>query len=163
MVLRQKKSAVVHASAAFDKDGADSIIGAPYYRPTVRYPLPHNSMFVLGLETNRVWLHGINRDKRPDSEKTLAELSLETSGARISLTFRHIGTFLSADGSLIWGQGATSKDKEHAKPVTPRSPEFRETRINLIRAFSAENQDSEFNWEEGYGAGSDVLHLEGVE
>ena len=110
-----------------------------------------------------MWLHAINRDKRPESEKSSAELSLETSGARISLTFRQIGTFLSADESLIWGQGATSKDKEHAKPVTPRSPEFREARIDLIRAFSAENQDSEFYWEEGYGAGSDVLHLEGVE
>ena len=44
MVLRQKKSAVVNATAASPGDGGESVIGTPYYRPTVRYPLPHNSM-----------------------------------------------------------------------------------------------------------------------
>jgi hypothetical protein len=115
------------------------------------------------LDTNKKWLHAINRDKRDPKFKTPVEISPETGGARISLTFRHIGTFLSADQTHIWGQGATAKTKETAKPVTPRDPEYREQRLDLIRAFSKENQDSEFDWDVGYGAGSDVLHLEGVE
>jgi hypothetical protein len=119
--------------------------------------------FVLGLDTNRKWLHAINRDKRLENFKTDVERSEETSGERISLTFRRIGTFLSADESIIWGQGATAKTRETAKPVTPRAPEFKEDRIDLIKAFSKENQDSDFDWEKGYGKGSDVLHLEGVE
>ena len=118
---------------------------------------------MLGLETNRQWLHGINRDKRLDFLKSSEEISETTSGERISLTFRRMGTFLSADESYIWGQGATGKTKQTAKPTTPRSPEFREDRINLIKAFSKENQDSNFDWDQWYGTGSDVLHLEGVE
>lgn len=152
MVLRTKRDA-----------RPEELSATPNSRPTVRIPLPHNSMFVLGLETNRSWLHGINRDRRMPTLKSAAELSDVTSGERISLTFRHIGTFLSADKSLIWGQGATEKLKENAKPVTPSDAEFREQRINLIKAFSKENNDSDFDWDAWYGAGSDVLHLEGVE
>lgn len=79
------------------------------------------------------------------------------------MTFRRIGTFLSADESHIWGQGATAKTKVAAKPVTPPDAIYREDRINLIKAFSKENQDSDFDWDQWYGTGSDVLHLEGVE
>jgi hypothetical protein len=118
---------------------------------------------VLGLETNRQWLHGINRDKRLDFLKSSEEISEATSGERISLTFRRIGTFLSVDETHIWGQGATGKTKETATPITSRHPEFRKDRINLIKAFSRENQDSDFDWDQWYGSGSDVLHLEGVE
>lgn len=118
---------------------------------------------MLGLETNRSWLHGINRDRRLPTLKSAPELSTTTSGERISLTFRHIGTFLSADEKLIWGQGATCKTRETAQPVVPSDPEFKEQRIDLIKAFSKENDDSDFDWEAWYGAGSDVLHLEGVE
>ncbi|KAF8324002.1 hypothetical protein DL93DRAFT_2123634 [Clavulina sp. PMI_390] len=152
MVLRTKRDVLAPGEA-----------GTPNARPTHRVPLPDNSMFVLGLETNRTWLHGINRDKRLESLKSEAERSEATSGERISLTFRRIGTFLSADETHIWGQGATAKTKETAKPITPPDPEYREDRINLIKAFSKENQDSDFNWDEWYGTGSDVLHLEGVE
>jgi len=57
------------------KDGAqrlpDAETGAP--RPTQRIPLPHNSMFVLGPETNKKWLHGINHDNRPLHLKDDAE------------------------------------------------------------------------------------------
>lgn len=174
MTLRTKRDVV-----------PESEVGGFGSRPTLRIPLLHNSMvgriilelfrrrmlifsssigqFVLGLETNRTWLHGINRDKRLESLKSEAETSASTSGERISLTFRRIGTFLSADESRIWGQGATGKTKEEAKPTTPRHPDFREDRIDLIKAFSKENQDSNFDWDAIYGKGSDVLHLEGVE
>lgn len=117
----------------------------------VRVPLPHNSMFVLGLKSNRVWQHGIHADNRP--EKTKEE---ETRGERISLTFRWIGTCLSEDSSLIWGQGATGKTKAEAKPVINGVLEESQA---LIYAFGKENSQSDFDWDEVYGEGSDVLHF----
>ncbi|KAF8333082.1 uncharacterized protein EI90DRAFT_3122133 [Cantharellus anzutake] len=178
MVLRPKKSTAQSAAKAAGEPTPD--FGSPNYRRPIRIPLPHNSMvntsnvhsdmnlnvnskFILGLKTNRYWLHAINRDKRPDVEKSEAELSPDTEGVRISLTFRCIGTFCTADEKHIWGQGATGKRREDAKPTTPKSPEYREDRINLIRAFSKENQECNLDWDVIYGAGSDVLHLEGVE
>ncbi|OJD29184.1 isochorismatase family protein family [Diplodia corticola] len=122
-------------------------------RQTQRVPMPHNSAFVLGPQTNMRWLHGINADKRPPEEKS--GLEKDFAGMRISLTFRHIGTFLSSDSSKIWGQGATSKSRDLAKPVINGDEKKTE---DLIRAFGAENHATEFNWEETYGRGSDVLH-----
>ncbi|KAF9025626.1 hypothetical protein BDZ89DRAFT_1135293 [Hymenopellis radicata] len=52
-------------------------------------PLPHNSMFVLGLETNREWKHGIHP----------------------------VRTFLTKDLSMIYGQGAVGKTRAEARPV----------------------------------------------
>lgn len=136
-------------------------------REKVVVPLPHNSMFVLGkrigrisstagsfssgLETNKHWVHGISQDKRRPTEKGPAETT--NNGARISLTFRHIGTFLSADENLIWGQGATSKTKERAKPTVSGDSG------RLIRAMGYENQRSDFNWARAYGGGFDFLHF----
>lgn len=74
-------------------------------------------------------------------------------GARISLTFRHIGTFLTADETLIWGQGATSKAREGAKRTVSGDPG------RLIQAMGYENQRSDFNWERAYGTGFDTLHF----
>ncbi|KAF9033408.1 hypothetical protein BDZ89DRAFT_1062880 [Hymenopellis radicata] len=96
-----------------------------------RVPLPHNSMFVLGLNSNRVW------------------------GDRISLTFRWIGTYLTPDLQRIWGQGATGKTPEDAKLVLNGE----EQAAHLIEAFGRENRDSSFNWDEAYGEGFDVLHF----
>lgn len=122
-------------------------------RQTQRVPMPHNSVFVLGPQTNMRWLHGINADKRPPEERSDPEKDF--GGMRISLTFRHIGTFLSNDSTKIWGQGATSKTRDAAKPVINGDEKKTEA---LIRAFGTENQATEFDWEETYGRGSDVLH-----
>ncbi|KAF9467532.1 hypothetical protein BDZ94DRAFT_1248363 [Collybia nuda] len=122
------------------------------FRPSQRIPLPHNSMFVLGPETNAKWLHGINHDKRPLQMK--ADEEQYQGGERISLTFRHIGTFLSPDEVWIWGQGATGKTKETARKVSHGSEVGA-----LIRAFGEENQRSDFDWDMNYGGGFDVLHF----
>ncbi|EKG14457.1 Isochorismatase-like protein [Macrophomina phaseolina MS6] len=127
---------------------------APSARQTQRISMPHNSVFVLGPQTNMRWLHGINADKRPSDEKSDQEKGF--SGMRISLTFRHIGTFISSDSSKIWGQGATSKRKASAKHVI--NGDDKET-DRLIQAFGKENQSSEFDWDQTYGSGSDVLHF----
>ncbi|KKY14382.1 putative isochorismatase family protein family [Diplodia seriata] len=123
-------------------------------RQTQRVAMPHNSAFVLGQQTNMRWLHGINADKRPAEEKS--SLEKDFAGMRISLTFRHIGTFLSNDSSKIWGQGATSKSRDTAQPVVNGDEKRAEA---LVRAFGAENQATDFDWEQTYGRGSDVLHL----
>lgn len=123
-------------------------------RETQRVAMPHNSMFVLGLKSNEKWLHGIMADKRLQAERSEAENAY--SGIRISLTFRHIGTFLDAKNSIIWGQGATSKDQRDACDVINNDEEETE---RMVRAFSRENHSSDFDWDEWYGDGFDVLHL----
>ncbi|KAI0197940.1 hypothetical protein F4808DRAFT_452301 [Astrocystis sublimbata] len=123
-------------------------------RTTQRAPLPHNSLFQMGLSTNARWLHGVRADKRLAREKSAAELS--HSGERISLTFRRIATYLSADESLIWGQGATSKTRDAARGVVNGQTE---EAVKMVRAFGRENQDTEFDWDRHYGEGFDVLHI----
>jgi nicotinamidase-related amidase/alkylated DNA repair dioxygenase AlkB len=123
-------------------------------RVTQRIALPHNSIFVLGAESNAHLLHGIQPDKRMPSDKSAEELAY--NGMRISLTFRHIGTFLSADEKLIWGQGAKGKTREKAGKVLAGDKE--ETK-RMIRAFGRENHDIGRYWSEWYGDGFDVLHF----
>ncbi|KAG9521589.1 hypothetical protein KCV07_g3537, partial [Aureobasidium melanogenum] len=123
-------------------------------RVTQRIPMPHNSMFVMGLETNGSWLHGIMPDKRPAAEHIPAESAY--GNMRISITFRLIGTFLSADSKLIWGQGAFAKQKLDARPTVNSNPEESQ---KLINAFGVENQVTAPDWNSIYGTGFDVLHL----
>ncbi|KAJ6603687.1 hypothetical protein B0H10DRAFT_2167222 [Mycena sp. CBHHK59/15] len=143
MMLRLKK----------DQRDPPPVDGTPPPRQTQRIPLPHNSMFVLGPVTNARWLHGINPDKRFLTLKSEAEMREE--GERISLTFRHIGTFLSADQQYIWGQGARGKTREAAGRVVHGSEES----AALICAFGAENHMSDFDWDANYGAGFDVVNF----
>jgi hypothetical protein len=118
-----------------------------------RVKLPHNSMFVLGLETNAKWQHAVKHDNRPQALKDEDEVF--NNGERISLTFRHIGTFISKDETLIWGQGAKGKERDDARPVVNGGPEAEE----LLKAFGAENHSSCFDWNIHYGMGFDVFHL----
>jgi hypothetical protein len=102
------------------------------------------------------WLHAIRQDKRMDRDKTEAEIGAKYLGARISLTFRQIGTFLNADQTLIWGQGATSKTRAGAqKVVNGQTPEA----VKMLQAFGTENHASEFDWEQQYGGGFNVVHM----
>ncbi|KAJ9641055.1 hypothetical protein H2199_005723 [Coniosporium tulheliwenetii] len=146
MRLRTKKSASRKAGV-----GEEELAAA---RQVQRIPMPHNSMFVLGQETNMRWLHGISADKRLAAERSEAERAYE--GMRISLTLRHIGTFLDCTSQRIWGQGATSKERRAAKAVVNGDEKKTE---ELIHAFGTENQSTEFEWEKVYGAGFDVLHF----
>ncbi|KAI1271200.1 hypothetical protein F5Y07DRAFT_405810 [Xylaria sp. FL0933] len=118
--------------------------------------LPHNSLFKMGLATNARWLHGIKQDKRSPRDKAPAELAYD--GARISLTFRHIGTFLTGDEVRIWGQGATAKKRENARAVVSGLSDSASA-VAMLRAFGNENKGTELDWEKNYGAGFDVLHL----
>ena len=140
MILRQKKATVLTAQRRSQSGSIE--------RPAQRVPLPHNSLFVLGPETNKRWLHGIRKDGRQENLKAPEELAF--SGERISLTFRYIATFLSADGTKIYGQGGTAKTKEDARNVINGN---REAAQKLIDAFGFENQQSDdFGWDTTYGA-----------
>ncbi|KAI1442637.1 hypothetical protein F5Y02DRAFT_410057 [Annulohypoxylon stygium] len=123
-------------------------------RKVERASLPHNSLCKMGLVTNMRWLHSIRQDKRMDRDKTEAELAYE--GARISLTFRRIGTFLDRDGRLIWGQGATAKSRKAAKSVINGQTS---EAVRMLKSFSKENLTTDFDWDEYYGKGFDVLHI----
>ncbi|PLB35212.1 isochorismatase family protein family [Aspergillus candidus] len=138
MVLRTK---------SHETDGASG-------RVTQRIPLPHESLFILGEQTNRRWLHGIRPDKRPDKEKSLDERAF--GGQRISLTFRRIATFVDARGDTIWGQGAVSKEQGQGRPVIHGDPAETE---RLIRAFGEENRSVDFDWEKVYGGGFDAVNF----
>ncbi|KAF2737022.1 hypothetical protein EJ04DRAFT_431788 [Polyplosphaeria fusca] len=142
MRLRTKKSAKADESSE------------PGQRETQRVAMPHNSMFVLGQDSNMRWLHGIPADKRMKSEKSDDETAY--SGIRISLTFRHIGTFLDAENGTIWGQGATAKEQRGAQDVINDDEDENE---RIVRAFSKENHETEFDWDDHYGDGFDVLHF----
>jgi glutathione S-transferase len=104
--------------------------------------------------TNMRWLHGIRPDKRAASIKSPAEQAF--GGERISLTFRHIGTYLNQNTNTIWGQGAVSKSPDTARPVIHGEPTETE---RLIRAFGQENRATEFDWDAFYGAGFDVVNF----
>ncbi|KAJ5549474.1 hypothetical protein N7513_006708 [Penicillium frequentans] len=123
-------------------------------RTTQRVPLPHQSLFILGQKTNMRWLHGIRPDKRQENTKAPEEQAY--GGERISLTFRHIGTYLHPTTNLIWGQGAVGKSRDTARPVIHGNPEETE---QMIRAFGQENRLSEFSWDAVYGGGFDVVNF----
>ncbi|KAH9984292.1 hypothetical protein BJV77DRAFT_1072254 [Russula vinacea] len=169
MTLRTKKDAAGSEQGANGdahgqpRDGeSDSGAAAAVQRTTQRIPLPHNSLFAMGLATNSRWMHSVHTDKRPENTKDPAE-----RGPRISLTFRHIGTFLTPsppspgpagqgqDQQLIFGQGATGKTRAQARPVVRGGEEAE----RLLAAFGAENHESEFDWEKVYGEGFNVLHF----
>lgn len=137
-----------------DLDAASKRDDSTSERITQRIPMPHNSIFTLGLLTNGRWLHGINADKRRAEERSDAEKA--NNAQRISLTFRQIGTFLSRDETEIWGQGAKGKEKDLASMVV--SGDEAETE-RMIRAFGRENHEWEFDWDGVYGEGFDVLHF----
>ncbi|KAJ7591635.1 hypothetical protein C8J56DRAFT_936041 [Mycena floridula] len=149
MTLKTKKDQLWAAQGSSEEESSPALT-----RTTQRFPLPHNSMFVMGPETNKRWLHGINHDNRPFKMKS--EEEQQENGERISLTFRHIGTFLTGpDEKMIFGQGATGKTRETAQPVVNNA----DAAEALVRAFGNENHQSNFDWDRDYGQGSDVLHL----
>ncbi|KAK4168272.1 alpha-ketoglutarate-dependent dioxygenase alkB 2 [Cladorrhinum sp. PSN259] len=155
MVFRTKRQPKDKTTKDDSDDAATPVSGAEKAKRQVqRTPLPHNSLCRMGLKTNEKWSHAIRQDKRSDKEKSASELAY--NGQRISLTFRQIGTFIDGAQSKIWGQGATSKQREGAKPViNGQTPEA----VRMLQAFGTENHSSDFDWEAHYGNGFDVLHM----
>ena len=127
---------------------------SPIIRNTQKIPMPHNSVFVLGPQSNREWLHGVRADKRPLHEKSEEEKAYEEE--RISLTFRQIGTFMNEEAQLIWGTGAKGKSKSQARPISKENSAQMEA---MVIAFGKENHQANFDWDLEYGSGFDVVNL----
>jgi glutathione S-transferase len=154
MLMHMKKDPSLEVQRCEDDSKNENWEEQILRRDMQRIPMPHNSMFVLGPETNKKWLHGIRQDKRSASIKSPEELAYNSE--RISLTFRHIATYLSKDEKLIYGQGATAKVKEDARPVINGDDASNQ---KILFAFAAENRQTDFNWQAEYGQGFDVLHF----
>ena len=95
--------------------------------------LTNNSIFVLGPETNKKWLHMIK------SNSTI-------KGERISFTFRNIATYIDGNG-IITGQGA------------PKNKINKLDSIDMLKAFSRENHESEYDWYELYETGFHAIRI----
>ncbi len=125
-----------------------------------RIALPHNSLFVLGWETNRRFVHGIRHDRRAEREKRADERV--DGGLRISLTLRTIATFQRVADDHLFGQGARAKSEEELEERLAQSP-LREGGLGeataMLEAFGRENRDPDFSWEDNYGAGFDALNF----
>jgi hypothetical protein len=128
------------------KDSLQSIT-----RHIQKIELPHNSLFILGLETNREYTHGIRPDKRSERDKPIDSKLYE--GQRISLTFRNIATYRRCHDGKLFGQGAINKDLN-----TNLKGEENDLEI-LIDAFSAENRYQYFDWNKYYSKGFDITCL----
>ena len=100
------------------------------------------------------WLHGVRADKRLPIEKSDEERAF--GGERISITFRHIGTFMDEKDQRIWGQGARSKAKSEAARI--RNTDSTEMEAMVV-AFGKENHRPDFDWDAEYGQGFNVINL----
>ena len=114
--------------------------------------LENGSVFVLGPRTNREYYHGIAKDLRDDELKT--DLEKAFNSERISLTFRNIGTFIDKKGKIL-GQGARKINT--LNPYETIDP--KEEALRMLKAFSKENHEVNFDWESNYGCGFNVIDL----
>jgi alkylated DNA repair dioxygenase AlkB len=134
---------------------------------THKIPLPSNSLFTLGSETNALYLHSIKADKRRHCEKSQEELLC--SGQRISLTFRSISTYLDRQTGNLIGQGAPNVACSSGSSTSSCGAAKNDDccmddhlavseRNKMINAFSAENIQINFDWDLHYGEGFRTMH-----
>jgi alkylated DNA repair dioxygenase AlkB len=109
--------------------------------------LTHGSIFVLGWETNKLFLHSIKPDKRVDKIKREDELICD--GKRISLTLRVIDTFMDLKTEKLFGQGAPS-DQEN---IDDNDCE------NMLISFGKENKMYDYEWDDLYRSGFHSLNF----
>jgi len=109
LVLRGKKfnGPLAREAPNFRVSANNSPLFTADRRATQRVCLPHNSVFILGWETNKLYTHAIKPDKRSRDLKTPAEKAF--GGERISLTFRSVATFRRRRDGTLYGQGAKDK------------------------------------------------------
>ncbi|HEY0194857.1 MAG TPA: alpha-ketoglutarate-dependent dioxygenase AlkB, partial [Kofleriaceae bacterium] len=123
--------------------------------PLQRIPLPHGSLLQMDLATNQQWFHGIKQEGASD-------------GARISLTFRQIGTSWDPAADAVWGIGAPSADRgeatRRAQARAARDPavaarEDRAEAERMIQLFRDENNDPTFDARAAYHPGFELRNL----
>jgi hypothetical protein len=123
-----------------------------------KLPLPHGSLFMLNLDSNQKFYHGI---KQLGSDGT--------DSPRISLTLRYIGTYYDPNNGAVWGIGAPSKTRieanarvEWINALTPEEKLAKETAEadRLLRLFREENINDSFDAND-YQPGFDILDFQG--
>jgi hypothetical protein len=164
MILKSKQDYVTR----LDDENETEV---PTKRLYQRITLPHNSVFVLGWESNKDFLHSIRADKRRLAEKSTGELAFDQQ--RISLTFRTIATFIDTAGRVT-GQGAQKEcetvlkkaDETHTVETENRTyievgslDNTLEQSQALLIAFGHENKTSKFDWDKHYGRGFDIVNF----
>lgn len=112
-----------------------------------RIALGNGSVFVMGWQTNRLFCHGINQDNRDDKLKDEAELAFDE--CRISLTFRSVATYVD-DAGKLHGQGASQIESDAS---------LENQQITMLKAFSAENRNRDFDWDAQYGSGFSCINF----
>ena len=122
-------------------------------RDIKKVKLKNNSIFVLGWVTNQKWLHSINQDKREDFLKSEDELI--NSGERISFTFRTIATFIDKNNNIS-GQGAPHNNLINNNNLINTK---KDDELDMLKAFSKENHDPDFDWEKYYGNGFNAINF----
>ena len=125
----------------------------------LKLPLPHGSIFMLSLDSNRAYYHEIEK--------------LGTQGTdepRISLTLRYIGTYYDPNNGAVWGIGAPSKTRESAnarvKWIESLSPAEKLAKDKaeaerMVGLFREENIDPSFDVA-SYQPGFDILDFQGL-
>ncbi|WP_437578742.1 isochorismatase family protein [Sorangium sp. So ce887] len=110
-----------------------------------KVPLPHGSLLVMDLETNRRFYHAIRQEGDAEGEGRTS---------RISLTFRHIGTFHDPATGAVWGVGAPASDRADAEARAlarsalsgpEREGAERAEAERMLQLFRAENIDPAFD------------------
>lgn len=119
---------------------------------TQRVPLPDGSLFVMGLASNREFSHAVRPEgDGGDGDGGDGDARDSAEGARISLTFRHIGTFCHRDSGLVWGVGAPAATRAEAQAeAASAAAQDREAAAALavdrmLRLFHEENADPDFD------------------
>ena len=124
-----------------------------------KLPLPHGSLFMLNLESNQKFYHGIEQLGSDGTDEP-----------RISLTLRYIGTYYDRNNGAVWGIGAPSKTRAAANArvewINSLAPEERlakekEEADRMLRLFREENINDSFD-ANAYQPGFDILDFQGV-
>lgn len=127
--------------------------------PVQKLPLPHGSLFMFSLQSNRDFYHGIEKLGSQGTDQT-----------RISLTFRYIGTYYDPHKGAVWGIGAPSKTREEANKraseIKTLSPEERlaqekEEAEKMVALFREENISDRFD-ANSYQPGFEILNFRGL-
>lgn len=128
-----------------------------------KVPLPHGSLLVMDLETNRRFYHAIRQEGEPDAGGG----GSDGRTSRISLTFRHIGTFHDPATGAVWGAGAPAAGRAEAEaralarsalPAPSREEAERAEAERMLQLFRAENIDPTFD-AAAYRPGFEVLNF----
>ena len=115
----------------------------------------------MGVETNARWMHSVHTDKRleikdPAERGPRIQPHLPSHWAPSSPSSHRLPRALQNKCNSSFSHKA--QRAKHAQRHDPSYTVARKAK-RLLVAFGAENDQSEFDWENAYGEGSDVLHF----